>query len=378
MTQADSRKTVLIAAGGTGGHLFPASALASALTARGYRVELATDSRVERYRAGFPAEKVHLVEAGTITGKSRLAAPMAAVQLGRGFFQSLALLRAARPVVAAVGFGGYPTAPPLMAAKVLGIPVILHDANAVLGLANRMLARIATAVATSVPDPEGLGPAAARAVLTGNPVRPAVIAAAETPYVAPLPGGRLSLLVFGGSQGARVFADVVPPALALLSPEDRARIDLVQQVREEDAERVGAALAAAGIHAETAPFFTDLPARIAAAQLVVGRSGAGTVAELATIGRPSLLIPLPIARDQDQAKNAAVMAKAGAATAMAQTGFTPEALAGWLAAVLADPSRLAAEASAARALSHAGAAERLADLVDQVAAGRFSERSSAP
>ncbi len=371
-------RTVLIAAGGTGGHLFPASALASALTARGYRVELATDSRVERYRDGFPAEKVHLVEAGTITGKSRLAAPLAAAQLGKGYFQSLGILRAARPVVAAVGFGGYPTAPPLVAARTLGIPVILHDANAVLGLANRMLARIATAVATSVPDPEGLGPAKARAVLTGNPVRPAVLEAAAIPFEPPVAGGTLRLLVFGGSQGARVFADVVPPALALLSPEERARIDLVQQVRDEDAARVGAALKAAGISAETAPFFRDLPARIARAQLVVGRSGASTVAELATIGRPSLLIPLPIARDQDQAKNAAVMAAAGAATVMAQSGFTPETLATFLRSVLADPARLVAEAAAARTLSHAGAAERLADLVDQVAAGRFSERSSSP
>jgi UDP-N-acetylglucosamine--N-acetylmuramyl-(pentapeptide) pyrophosphoryl-undecaprenol N-acetylglucosamine transferase len=360
---------ILIAAGGTGGHLFPAESLAHALTARGHAIELATDERADRYGHDFPARKVHLIAAATVNGRSPLALAGTALTLGRGTLQALPIVRRLKPA-AAIGFGGYPTVPPLVAAKLSGVPILLHEQNAVMGLGNRLLARFATAIATGFPNPGGLGAHAAVAVHTGNPVRPPVVAAAAIPYDAPTADGRLRLLVFGGSQGARVFADLVPPAVAKLAPDLRARLSIVQQTREEDLARTRAAYAKTGVEAELAPFFTDLPARMAHAHLVVARSGASTVAELAAIGRPSILVPLPHARDQDQAANAAVIAKAGGAWAFPQAELTPERLAAELTALLADPARLSMAASAARTVGRPDAVERLADLVEAVAARR--------
>lgn len=360
---------ILIAAGGTGGHLFPAEALAHALTARGHVVELATDERADRYGHDFPARKVHLIAAATVNGRSPVALAGTALTLGRGTLQALPIVRRLKPA-AAIGFGGYPTVPPLVAAKLSGVPILLHEQNAVMGLGNRLLARFATAIATGFPNPGGLGAHAGLAVHTGNPVRPPVVAAASIPYDPPQPGGTLRLLVFGGSQGARVFADLVPPAIAALDPALRARLSIVQQTRDEDLPRTRAAYAEIGVDAELAPFFTDLPARMAHAHLVVARSGASTVAELAAIGRPSILVPLPHARDQDQAANAAVIATAGGAWAFPQAELSPERLAAELTALLADPARLSAAASAARTVGRPDAVERLADLVEAVAARR--------
>jgi UDP-N-acetylglucosamine--N-acetylmuramyl-(pentapeptide) pyrophosphoryl-undecaprenol N-acetylglucosamine transferase len=237
----------------------------------------------------------------------------------------------------------------------------------VMGRANRFLAPRVTRIATGFPELKGLAAAErAKARYTGNPLRPAVIAAAATPYPA-FDGGRLNLLVTGGSQGARVMADVVPAALALLTGEERAHIRLTMQARGEDKARVAAACAAIAFPVELAEFFPDLPARIAAAHLVVGRSGASTVSELAAIGRPSILVPFPHALDQDQAANAAILASGGAATVVPQTAFTPERLAHLLRAALADPAALAASAAAARKAGIADAAERLAELVLEIA-----------
>ncbi len=358
---------ILLAAGGTGGHLFPAEALARVLVDRGFAVELATDARALAYSATFPAGAVHRIPAATPTGGSPLSKALAAVTLARGTLVARGLLARMRPA-AVVGFGGYPTVPPMLAAALRGVPTILHEQNAVIGRANALLARRATAVATGFPT---LGRASAavtaKAAHTGNPVRPAVLEAAQVPYPALAAGGRLRLLVTGGSQGARVMSDVVPLAVARLDRAARDRILVVQQARGEDEARVRAAYAEIKVQAEVAPFFADLPARIANAHLVVGRAGASTVSELAVIGRPSVLVPFPHALDQDQAANARLLEEAGAARVVAQPAFDPAWLAGELARVLADPAALVASAARARAAGLPDAAERLADLVERVA-----------
>ena len=366
-----SRRTierpVLLAAGGTGGHLFPAEALARVLVGRGVPVELATDARALYYSGSFPAAAIHAIVAATPTGGSMLSKIGALVTLARGTVSARGLLGRVRPCVV-VGFGGYPTVPPMLAASLRGIPVILHEQNAVMGRANAFLARRATAIATGFAVLGKASPAAvAKATHTGNPVRPAVLTVAEVPYP-DFKDGRLRLLVTGGSQGARIMADVVPPAIARLDRTSRDRLVVVQQARGEDEARVRAAYAEANVDAEVAPFFTDLPSRIAAAQLVVARAGASTVSELAVIGRPSILVPFPHALDQDQAANARMLESVGAATVVPQSDFTPAWLASELTRVLADPGDcLTALAEKARSVGRPDAAERLADLVMRVA-----------
>jgi len=368
---------ILLAAGGTGGHLFPAEALASVLQARGLRVDLVTDTRAARYAGHFPARALHVLPADTVRGRSPLALVKTAVTLASGFFSGLALLRRVKPAVV-VGFGGYPTLPPVLAAVLSGVPTLIHEANGVMGRANRMLAPRVSAIATGFPGICAATPAlAAKAVFTGNPLRPAVIAAAA-PFSPPLPGGPLNLLVFGGSQGARVMSDIVPAACALLAPELRARLAIVQQAREEDLARVRDAYAQSGIAAEVAPFFADLPARMAAAHLVIARSGASTVAELAAIGRPALLVPLPNALDQDQATNARSLEAIGGAHVLPQAQFTPERLAQELTQLAAAPESLTNMAQAVRSAGALDAAERLADLVVHLARGERISTSPAP
>jgi len=361
------RAPVLVAAGGTGGHLFPAEALAAALTARGIVVHLATDRRATRYGGAFADDAVHVIASATLRARNPFALLRTAASLGVGIAQAWALIGRLKPS-AVVGFGGYPTVPPLLAAAWRSTPTLIHDANAVFGRANRLLAPRVDAIATSFPDVFRNEPRlAAKATLTGNPVRPAVVTAAATPYPAAL--DPLRLLIFGGSQGARVMADVVPAAIALLEPASRARFAIGQQAREEDLTRVRSAYGNSGVTAEVAPFFTDLPARIAASHLIVARSGASTVAELSAIGRPAILVPLPHALDQDQFANAAVLADAGAAIRLKQDDFTPRRLATELAALAGEPQRLAAMAVAAKSTGRLDAADRLADLVLKVAAG---------
>ena len=257
--------------------------------------------------------------------------------------------------------------PPVLAASLLRIPTILHEQNAVMGRANRFLSSRVSLIACGFPELKGVDAATkAKTRFTGNPVRPAVLAAAETPYP-DLAGKRLNLLVTGGSQGARVMADVVPEALALLSADERQWVRLTQQARGEDKARVAAACARMKFPVEIAEFFADLPARIAASHLVVGRAGASTVSELAVIGRPSVLVPFPHALDQDQAANAAALAAAGGAVVVLQAEFTPERLAAILREALASPAKLAASAKAAKAAGVPDAADRLAEIVRQIA-----------
>ena len=354
---------VLIAAGGTGGHLFPAEALAVALKARGVRVALATDHRVGAIAGSFPSEDVIELPSATPSGRSVPQMARAALLLSAGVAKAVPAIRRLKPV-AVVGFGGYPTVPPLAAAALLRLPTVIHEANGVMGRANRLLARWATLIATGFPETRGIpANAPGRRILTGNPIRPAVVEAARLPMPEVQPGGIVNLLVFGGSQGARVMSDIVPPAIERLSSEHRSRLNVVQQAREEDMARVRDHYTRLGVTAELQPFFKDLPRRMAEAHLVISRSGASTVAELAVIGRPSILVPLPGALDQDQAANARSLEAIGAATMILQDAFTPERLAEELKARLMDPSRLTNGASAAKSAGITDAAERLADAV---------------
>jgi UDP-N-acetylglucosamine--N-acetylmuramyl-(pentapeptide) pyrophosphoryl-undecaprenol N-acetylglucosamine transferase len=363
MSNTASHKLILLCAGGTGGHLFPAEALADALAKRGATIDLATDIRAAHFK--FPARAVHIIPSATVRGRDPVSLARTASLLALGTFKARRLIGRIRPAVV-VGFGGYPTVPPLLAASWRGVPTVLHEQNGVMGRANRLLASRVTRIATGFRELKNVDARAqAKIAFTGNPVRPAVLEATKTPYAAP--AGELRLLVFGGSQGAHVMAEIVPPAVAKLSPETRAKLRIVQQARAEDLEEVKATYAELGVRADCAPFFTDLPARMAAAHLIVSRSGASTVAELAAIGRPAIMVPLPHALDQDQFANAGLLAEAGGGIRLVQRDFTPERLAAELESLASDPPKLEKMAAAAKSAGTLDAAERLADLVMETA-----------
>jgi UDP-N-acetylglucosamine--N-acetylmuramyl-(pentapeptide) pyrophosphoryl-undecaprenol N-acetylglucosamine transferase len=360
----------MLAAGGTGGHLFPAYALSEELHRRGYVVDLITDLRGDRYGSDFPAREVYRVPSATLAAKTPLAAAKTTWTLSRGLAHALGVMRRVRPG-AVVGFGGYPTFPPLLAAKLTRIPTALHEQNAVLGRANRMLARRVDAIATSFERTSLLnGSMIAKAHYTGNPVRDIVIAASANSYTVPRPGDRFELLVFGGSQGAKFFSDTVPEAVAALADDLRGRLHVTQQARDEDLDRVRAAYETAGISATVAPFFRDLPQRIADAHLVIGRAGASTVAELTVIGRPAILVPLPHALDNDQLQNATRLAEAGGGWAIAQRDLTPERLKHEIERLARDQATLLLAAEAAKSQGRPDAVIRLADLVEDLVSRR--------
>jgi len=365
--------TILLAAGGTGGHLFPAYALAEELGRRGWRVELATDKRGDRYGMGFPAAAVHQLSAATVSSRSPVALARTGWALASGVREAMSLLVRMRPQ-AVVGFGGYPCFAPLVAARLKGVPAALHEQNAVLGRANRLLGPRVDAIATSFEDVKFLeGATRSKARFTGNPVRTAVLAAAATPYPPLAPGEPFSLLVFGGSQGARFFSDTIPPALERLPQHLRARLRVVQQCRPEDLDRVASFYGHSDIQAECQPFFADLPQRIAAAHLVIARAGASSIAELTAIGRPSLLVPLPHALDNDQLLNASSLARAGGAWVLEEKTLDHARLAAELTDLMETPERLVAAAEAARRAGRPDAVERLADLVEGLAARKVTE-----
>ncbi|HRK17863.1 MAG TPA: undecaprenyldiphospho-muramoylpentapeptide beta-N-acetylglucosaminyltransferase [Hyphomicrobiaceae bacterium] len=364
MSNATNRN-VMLSAGGTGGHLFPAMSLAQELARRSITVDLITDMRGDRYGADFPARKVYQVPSATIKSRNPFSLAQTAFKLARGVGAARSILRSVRPQ-AIVGFGGYPTIPPMTAATLMGIPSAIHEQNAVLGRANKMLANRVDMIATSFEDVLGLERLASKTRFTGNPVRDNVITASHEPYVAPEPGGPYKILIFGGSQGARFFADAVPAALASFGRDVAANIHVVQQARDEDLARVSAAYFTAGISADVAPFFTDLPARIASAHLVIGRAGASTTAELTVIGRPSILVPLPHALDNDQLNNARRLQAAGAALLCEQATLTTEKLATEISRLLEQPGRLASMALSAKRIGRPDAVSRLADLVEEL------------
>ena len=367
MGQSGQAPLIVIAAGGTGGHLFPAEALAVALARRGVVIDLATDERATRYGAAFPAREVHLIPSATLRGRDVVSIMRTAARLSLGVAKAFRLFNRLRPAIV-VGFGGYPTVPPLAAAVLRRIPTLIHEQNGVMGRANHLLAPFVRAIATSFPGVLDRDPRlAGKATQTGNPVRPAVAEASHIDYRQPDRGGPLRLLVFGGSQGAQIMADVVPAAIELLPVAVRVHVTVVQQAREENLANVRAFYTRLGVPAEVEAFYPDLPARIADSHLVIARSGASTVAELAAIGRPAILVPLPHALDQDQLANANVLQRAGGAIRLEQGLISPERLAEEIAKLAVEPDKLGAMAQAAKRLGAIDAAERLAELVLQVA-----------
>jgi UDP-N-acetylglucosamine--N-acetylmuramyl-(pentapeptide) pyrophosphoryl-undecaprenol N-acetylglucosamine transferase len=361
-------KTIVLAAGGTGGHLFPAEALAHELKARGWTVNLATDDRANRFAGSFPADAVHAFPAATFGSRNPMAMARSGWKIWRGLRAASAMLGKVKPS-AVVGFGGYPTFTPVFAATQRRIPTVIHEQNAVMGRANKALAPRVTAIAGGFLTGED-GPFADKTVLTGNPVRPAVLEACDIAYTPSGDGDSFRLLVFGGSQGAQYFSEAIPAAVGLLDPLLRARLAIVQQARPEDEAGVRAAYEALGVKAEVQPFFTDMASRIAAAQFVISRSGASTVSEIAAIGRPALLVPYPFALDHDQAANAAALQKAGGCEVRAQSTLSPQFLAETIGRAMAEPDRLAGMAAAARGAGKPEATRLLADLTEAIASGR--------
>lgn len=360
-----AKGTVMLAAGGTGGHLFPAEALAHELTARGWQVHLATDERAERFAGKFPAVAIHPISSSTIGSKNPVALLRAFWSIWRGVRQASKVIVEVKPSVV-IGFGGYPTLPPLYAATRRGVPTMVHEQNAVMGRANKAMAGRVAAIAGGF-LPENVGANSEKTVVTGNPVRPAVIEAAKTPYVASAGAAPFNLLVFGGSQGAQFFSEAVPAAIALLPESQRKRLSVTQQARKEDADKVKAVYAALGIQADVSPFFNDMAQRMAAAQLVISRSGASTVSEISVIGRPALLVPYPYALDHDQAANAARLAEAGGGEVHPQSTLSAQRIAGLLGAAMDDPARLSTMAAAAKSVGKADATRLLADLAEAIA-----------
>jgi UDP-N-acetylglucosamine--N-acetylmuramyl-(pentapeptide) pyrophosphoryl-undecaprenol N-acetylglucosamine transferase len=360
-----SRGVILLAAGGTGGHLFPAEALAHELNERGWKVHLATDDRAERFAGHFAAGAVHPIQSATMGSKNPVAVIAAFWKIWRGVRQASAIIARIKPD-AVVGFGGYPTLPPLYAAIRRKVPTLIHEQNAVMGRANRALAGRVDAIAGGFLA-EDASAAGAKTVTTGNPVRPQVMEAAKAPYSASTGDQPFRLLVFGGSQGAQFFSDAVPAAIGLLSDAQRKRLVVTQQARADDVARVKSAYMTLAVDAQVSPFFTDMAARMAAAHLVMSRSGASTVSEIAVIGRPALLVPYPHALDHDQAANAAALAAAGGAEVHPQSSLSPERIAALVGGLMENPDRLAAMAAAARSAGKPDAARLLADLTEAIA-----------
>lgn len=353
----------VLAAGGTGGHLFPAQALASELARRGGRVVVMTDARAKNYGDVFPGAEISTVPSATFAGRSVPGRVAAMGVIGFGVFSAFAKLLRLKPR-AVVGFGGYPSLPVMTAAWLAGLPTMLHEQNAVPGRANRLLISKVKKISASLPFARFAPKDESRVVFTGNPVRPEAAALAASGYTPPGAGGPIRLLVFGGSQGARALSELVPAALARLPENLRARLDVTQQCRDEDVEAVKSAYRKASIKADVARFYNDLPSRMASAHLIISRSGASTVSELAVIGRPAILIPYPFATDDHQAANATVMERAGAAWAVPQAKLDPDKLAYFLADIFEHPTELVERAACAHKLGRPDAALRLADLVE--------------
>jgi UDP-N-acetylglucosamine--N-acetylmuramyl-(pentapeptide) pyrophosphoryl-undecaprenol N-acetylglucosamine transferase len=362
-------KTFVLMAGGTGGHLFPALALAQELRRRGHIIHLMTDQRMTGLGDQFPAREVHVIPSATPSGSSPVQFVAAGLKISWGTMVAWNALRKIGPD-AVVGFGGYPTFPPFFASGLFSrVPGILHEQNAVMGRANRALAGRAKVLALSFAKTVHADKFKVEKVLTGNPVRDRVRIAANVPYPALETDGPIYLLVFGGSQGARAFADLVPPAIAELPDELRHRLRVTQQCRGEDLDRVAEAYRQAKVNVELSAFFNDLPERMAQSHLVVARSGASTIAELCVIGRPALLIPLPGAIDGDQSNNARFVDDAGGGWMAEQATLSPSSLGTRLASLMADPATLAGAAAAAKSLGQPHAVEKLADVAERLSGG---------
>ncbi|MGH1375548.1 MAG: undecaprenyldiphospho-muramoylpentapeptide beta-N-acetylglucosaminyltransferase [Alphaproteobacteria bacterium] len=356
---------VLISAGGTGGHMSPASALASELKARGHRVELMTDDRGQRFAPMFNDVPIHVVKSGTagagIPGKIK-----GAINLVLGILQALKFVKSHKPDLV-VGFGGYPSVPGVFAAQRLKVPTILHEQNAIIGKANAFLAPKASRVALSLPYMTGLeSKEQQRTLVTGNPVRPEIIALKNVDYPTISDTSSLNILVMGGSLGATVFSEVVPKALAMLPEKYRARLKVKQQCRAADIEDARAAYKHANIDAQLFTFIDDVAAELEKAHLVIARSGASTVAETSVAGRPAIYVPYPHHKDQQQKKNADAIADEGGAWVMTEDGFKPEVLLTRVETFLQNPETLSRAADNAKSCGKPDAAQRLCDLAIDV------------
>jgi len=351
--------TIVLAAGGTGGHLFPAQALAGALARRGWNIVVMTDVRFTNYATHFPGTRIETVLSSPL---SSLLAPL---KIAAGFAVAFFKLLRLKPA-AVVGFGGYPSVPVMLGAVAAGFPAAVIEQNTVMGRANRLVQNRVARVAAAFPIARFAPKDRNKIVMTGNPLRPEVEALWGTPYESPFPAGPLRLVVFGGSQGARVFSEIIPAALSRLPHDIKLRLSVVQQCRPEDLETVKTVYANAEIRAELNNFFTDMPRRLAEAHLVIARCGAGTMAELMAIGRPAILVPYPSAMDNHQTDNAQFLSRANAGWMVQQKDLGPDDLAQRLGSLFRSPSELAGCAEAAHKLAIPHAAENLADMVEQL------------
>lgn len=367
MIDTATKPLVVIAAGGTGGHMFPAQAFADEMHARGWTVALVTDERGKKYATNFPADWRLEVEAATFGSKLPHKLLASALKLRAGTAEAKRNFGKTKPKLIA-GFGGYPSYPSLSAARAMGLPIIIHEQNSVLGRVNRLFAKSAKFVACGFDRLDRL-PAGAenRKRVVGNPVRNAIKAVRETPYPDLDDAGPINILVTGGSQGARLFGEVIPKAIIGLPAEQRVRVRIVQQAREEQLEAVRAAYKAAGVSAVVESFFSDMQDRLAAAHLVIARAGASTVTELAIAGRPSILIPLGIAMDDHQTANAEGMVMGAAADVVPEPRFNVETFGPLLLERISNAGVLRARARAAWQLGKPNAAKVLADLAEQAA-----------
>lgn len=367
---------VLVTAGGTGGHLFPAEALTQELIRRGRKVLFVTDIRGTGFAQDYPGVEIARIPAATFAGRGVLGAPKAAIDIARGTTRARKLIAAAKPV-AAIGFGGYPALPAMTAALMSRVPCALHEQNSVLGRVNRFFAGRVKAIASSFPVLHSIkAQDKSKVIVTGNPVRPGIANLAGATYVPPAADGPIKIAVFGGSQGARIMSEIVPAAIEALPIALRERIEIVQQCRREDLEAVRAAYFHARVAAELAHFFHDVPRKLVEAHIIIGRAGASTCAELMAIGRPSILVPYPFAMDDHQTFNAQSLSDAGAALRVQQPEFTSERLTSLILELINSPDRLAQMANAAAGLGRPQAAVLLADLVDQIAMGDTQVRAA--
>jgi UDP-N-acetylglucosamine--N-acetylmuramyl-(pentapeptide) pyrophosphoryl-undecaprenol N-acetylglucosamine transferase len=358
-------QNIVLASGGTGGHIFPARALAEELNSRGFNVVLMTDNRGEKYDELFPNVEIVVVKSGSPSTGGLIGKFKAVFAISIGILQSRKILKRLKPVVV-IGFGGYPSMPPAAAAASMGIPLLLHEQNSVLGRVNKLLSGFARIIATSFdntesPDEETL----TKMVYTGNPVRRAILPLFGKKYEKPDMNGPISILVLGGSQGATVLSDVVPGALASLPDDLKTRLNVTQQCRSEDLERVREDYAKAGINSDLSPFFSNIAELLGTCHLAITRSGASTLSELTVAGRPSVLVPYKHAMDDHQRKNGENAVARGAARLILQDDFTIEELSRQLLFLLQHPDCLSVMAGAAAGLGEIHAAEKLADLVDR-------------
>lgn len=358
------KKLIIITTGGSGGHVFPAEAFATAMKNKDYELAFVTDKRIQNKIQGTLATlPVYYVAAEAVTGKNTFKKIIAAFKLLWGTIQSVTLLVRLKPVLV-VGFGGYASLPATLAAQFLNIPVMLHEQNAILGRANRLLARRTKLIATSF-TPTTLIPEGIKTVQTGMPVRPAILEKIGTPY--PSDTTEFRLLVIGGSQGAKIFAQVIPEALNLLSPDLKAKLVLNQQVRAENMEQVQEAYRNSGIKSiNLSPFFTNVPDLLTEAHLVISRSGSSSLAEFSALGKPALLIPLPTSADDHQTANARVFTANGSGWLMIEKDFTPEKLAARLTELMENPAILKRASDCALKTSQKNAADALVDALEQV------------